>query len=118
MAYARKGLKQQSECPDCGHAYARYLDKVWANDGAIPVRRYTCPAGCGTYMTAEVPIPKGQTSMMGLDEKYRTWRRDYERKRIGYWGTATRGGTIIGADRLLAVLRVVRAPRKGDKVAA
>lgn len=112
MAHARLGLKQQPECPECGHAYSTYLDSCWANDGSMKVRRYTCPERCGTYLTAEVPLPKGLT-MASLDEGFRARRLRYNRRYQGYHGTPARGGTIIGADRLDIRVTVYPAERKG-----
>lgn len=106
---------QSPECPECGHAYANQLESGWANDGTLPLRSYTCVNACGTYMSVELVLPKGVTSMSALDENYRKRRRDSARKKHGYHGTPPRGGFRLLSDRIKGTLYIVPGKTLGKQ---
>lgn len=103
---------QTPECPSCGHAYSTQIDNGWANDSTLPLRLYTCPEECGTYLSVEIIVP-GAKSIGEFDEHYRERRKLHSRKKQGYWGTKPRGGTILRSARILGRLFYTPATRYG-----
>jgi hypothetical protein len=105
---------QAPECPTCGHAYSTQIDNGWANMGSVPLRQYTCPNDCPTFVSGEFVLPIQATKhVAAYDERRREQRRLHARKMQGYWATPPRGGAYLRSATITATITVHPEKRKG-----